>query len=249
MIVIDFHARLGPDEGEAARLLATMDAAGIDRAAVSAGGIIPLDRLASQIDGGGRAEAAADNDAVRRAAERSRGRLLPFFFADPVRDLSAYRRSAVDFRGLEISPAVHGGRLDAPAVADLVAVAEKAGHPVYLVTVAQAGSRPADLARLAERFPRVTFVWGHCGHHGLDLTGLAVLAGRPNVLAEISGCLTVTARLAVARLGVRRVLFGTEYPLQAPAVELSKVAALDLDPADRQAVLGGNARRILGRDI
>ncbi|MEU4154996.1 amidohydrolase family protein [Actinoplanes sp. NPDC026670] len=249
MTVVDFHARLVPGGAEPERLLAVMDAAGIDRAAVSAGGLIPLDRLAAQIDEGGRAEAAADNDGVRRAARSSGGRLLPFFFADPMRDLSSYRSDAVDFKGLEISPAVHGGRLDDPAVHDLVTVAEAAGHPVYLVTVARPGAGPADLGRLAGRFPRVTFVWGHCGHHGLGLAGLDLLAGHPNVLAEISGCLTVTARRAVTRLGVGRVLFGTEYPLQAPAVELCKVDALGLDPAGRSAVLGGNACRVLGEEI
>ncbi|MGK5685113.1 amidohydrolase family protein [Actinoplanes sp. URMC 104] len=245
MTVLDFHARLTPGADEPARLLAAMDAAGIGQAAVCAGGLLPLDRLARQIDEGGRAEVAADNEGVRRACARSGGRLLPFFFADPLRDGAAYRKTAGDFRGLEISPAVHGGRLDAPEVAELVATAGDAGHPVYVVTLARPGSRPADLAALAARFPRVTFVWGHCGHTGLDLAGLAAIADRPTVLAELSGCLTVTARLAVARLGPGRVLFGTEYPLQQPEVELCKVASLGLDPSARDAVLGGNARRVL----
>ncbi|MBM2616008.1 amidohydrolase family protein [Actinoplanes sp. LDG1-06] len=246
MTVVDFHARIKPGDAEPGRLLAVMDAAGIDRAAVCAGGLLPLDRLARQLDDGGRTEAAADNEGVLRACERSAGRLLPFYFADPVRDVEAYGKHAFDFRGLEISPAVHGGRLDDPAVAELVAIAESARHPVYVVTVAQPGARPADLVRLAARFPRVTFVWGHCGHTGLDIAGLHTVEGRPNVLAEISGCLTVTARLAVTRLGAARVLFGTEYPLQAPEVELCKVAALGLGPSDREAVLGANACRVLG---
>ena len=248
MSVFDFHARLTPGEAEPGRLLAVMDAAGIGRAAVSAGGLLSLDRLATQLNDGGRAEVAADNEGVRAACERSAGRLLPFFFADPVRDVAAYRKHAFDFRGLEISPAVHGGRLDDPAVAELAGIAEPAGHPVYVVTVAQPGARPDDLLRLAVRFPRVTFVWGHCGHTGLDIAGLATVAAAPNILAEISGCLTVTARLAVTRLGARRVLFGTEYPLQQPEVELCKVDALGLGPSDRQAVLGANARRVLGEE-
>jgi phenylacetate-CoA ligase len=228
--VVDFHARLTPGDGEPGRLLAAMDAAGIDRAAVCAGGLLALDRLATQINDGGRAEVAADNEGVRQACERTGGRLLPFYFADPVRDVAAYRKNAVDFRGLEISPAVHGGRLDDPEVDELVGIAEAAGHPVYVVTVAHPGGRPADLVELAARFPRVTFVWGHCGHIGFDIAGLHTIAASMNVLAELSGCLTITARLAVTRLGARRVLFGTEYPLQQPEVELCKVAALGLDP-------------------
>jgi uncharacterized protein len=244
-MIFDFHARLAPGDRS---LLSTMDAAGIDRAAVSAGGLLTLDRLAAQIDTGGRADVPAPNAEVHEHCARSGGRLLPFYFADPVRDVAAYRSSAADFRGLELSPAVHGFRFDHPAVAALVAIAAAAGHPVYVVTLAREGTRPADLARLARAHRSATFVWGHCGHTGLDLPGLTEIAPAPNVLAEISGCLTVTAQAAVDRLGAARVLFGTEYPLQSPAVELAKVAALGLAPADRDAVLGGNACRVLKED-
>jgi predicted TIM-barrel fold metal-dependent hydrolase len=246
--VFDFHCRLAPGDRQAGTLLAAMDQAGISRAAVSAGGLIGLDRLAAQINDGGRAEVAADNAEVHRRCSRSDGRLLPFFFADPVRDVEPYRAAASRFRGLEVSPAVHGFRLDDPAVAELVTIAAAAGHPVYVVCLGRAGSRTADLVRLARGFPAVTFVWGHCGHTGLDVAGLAEIAAVPNIFAETSGCLTVTARLAVRRLGTARVLFGTEYPLQHPRVELAKAEALGLDLLDQYDLMWGNACRVLGEE-
>jgi predicted TIM-barrel fold metal-dependent hydrolase len=191
---------------------------------------------------------APGNALVHEQCSRSAARLLPFYFADPLRDVESYRAAARDFHGLEISPAVHGFRLDDPAVAELVTIAAAAGHCVYAVCLGRPGARTADLVRLARSFPRVTFVWGHCGHTGLDIAGLAEIAGVPNVLAETSGCLTVTAREAVRRLGAGRVLFGTEYPLQAPAVELVKAGALGLDPLDLHDVLWGNACRVLGEE-
>jgi predicted TIM-barrel fold metal-dependent hydrolase len=244
--VFDFHARLVPGGGRA--LLTVMDEAGIDRAAVSAGGLIGLDELSTRITSGGRSEAAADNAAVAGECDRSRGRLVPFYFADPRRDVDAYRKEAEAFRGLEISPAVHGFRLDEQAVAELVTIAAAARHPVYVVTTGRPGCRPVDLARLASEFPRATFVWGHCGHTGLEIAGLAALAPAPNVVAELSGCLTVTARIAIERFGAGRVVFGTEYPLQHPAVELVKCAALGLGPADRERLLWTTACRLLGED-
>ena len=246
--VFDFHARLDPDDREAGALLAAMDAAGIGRAAVSAGGLIGLDRLAVQIVEGGRADVAVDNARVHRQCSRSDGRLLPFFFADPVRDTETYRAAAGEFRGLEISPAVHGFRLDEPAVAELVSIAEAARHPVYVVCLGRAGARTAELVGLARAFPDVTFVWGHCGHTGLDVAGLAEIAAVPNILAETSCSLTVTARLAVRQLGAARVLFGTEYPLQHPRVELAKAEALGLSRLDRYAVMWGNACRVLAEE-
>jgi uncharacterized protein len=246
MSVFDFHARLVPGGGR--RLLDAMDRAGIDRAAVSAGGVIGLDELSARITYGGRSAAPADNAAVAGECDGSGGRLLPFYFADPRRDVGAYRKEAERFRGLEISPAVHGFRLDEPAVAELVLIAAAMRHPIYVVTTGRPGCRPADLGRLAFEFPRATLVWGHCGHTGLEIAGLAELAPLPNVVAELSGCLTVTARTAIERLGAGRVLFGTEFPLQHPAVELAKCAALGLEPADRDRLLWTNACRLLGED-
>jgi uncharacterized protein len=243
--MFDFHARLTPRDGEPAALLAAMDDAGIRRAAVSAGGLLDLDRLSAQINDGGRTEVTADNEGVRARCAESRGRLLPFFFADPDRDVAAYRARAGQFRGLEISPAVHGFKLTDHGVRELVAIAEAARHPVYVVCLGRPGTRTADLVRLAREFPGVTFVWGHCGHTGLDVQGLTEIAPAGNVVAEISGCLTVTAAQAVRRLGARRVLFGTEYPLQDPRVEVAKLAGLRLDAPDLRAVVWDNACRLL----
>ncbi|MET7401560.1 amidohydrolase family protein [Dactylosporangium sp. NPDC005572] len=248
-MIVDFHARLAPRPGATEALLAAMDGAGIARAAVAPGGLLDLDRLADQITDGGRSDAPVDNDALRAACAATGGRLVPFFLADPRADVERYRAAAGDYRGLELSPAVHGFRLDEPAVADLVQTARRAGHPVYIVTLGRPGTRPADLARLARANPGVAFVSGHCGHTGLDTSGLTTLAPVPNVHAELSGCLTVTARLAVRRLGADRVLFGTEHPLQHPAVELAKLDALELTPAERRQVAAGNALRLLGEDL
>ena len=246
--ILDFHARLSPGDREPAGLLATMDRAGIARAVVSAGGLLDLHRLSAQINDGGRCGVAADNRRVLEQCTRSGGRLLPFYFADPLRDVAAYRAGAPEFRGLEMSPAVHGFRLDDPAVVALARIAGAAGHPVYVVCLGRPGARTADLVRLARACPDVTFVWGHCGHTGLDIAGLAEIADVPTILAETSGCLTVTAREAVRRLGAGRVLFGTEYPLQDPAVEVAKAAALGLAEADLRDVLCGNACRVLGEE-
>jgi predicted TIM-barrel fold metal-dependent hydrolase len=236
MRLFDFHARWSPS------LVDALDSAGIGRAAVCAGGLVDLDRLARQIAGGGRSQARADNEGVARACAAAGGRLVPFFFADPGADLAAYTRAAPRFRGLEISPAVHGFSLADPAVDALVAVAAGHRHPVYVVCLGRPGTRPADLAALARRHPTVAFVSGHCGHTGLETD----FAATPNVHVELSGCWTATARRAVERLGAERVLFGTEHPLQHPSVEVAKLAALGLPPRDLALVGAGNALRLLG---
>jgi predicted TIM-barrel fold metal-dependent hydrolase len=247
-MIFDVHARLSPRPGAVADLLSTMDSAGIGRAAVAAGGVVDLDRLSAQITGGGGVRTDADNGTIRRACAESGGRLLPFYFGNPHRGPGAYRRDAHLFRGLELSPAVHGVGLDDRRTAAYVAVAADAGHPVYVVCLGRPGARADDLVNLARRFPSTTFLFGHCGHIGIDAHGLNQITPQPNIVAEASGCLTVTARLAVQRLGPARVLFGSEYPLQHPSVELAKFAALGLALDDWRQIAWTNAHRIFGED-
>lgn len=246
--VFDFHARLGGGPRAVDRLLATMVECGIDRAAVSAGGMIDLDVLSCQVVTGGFVDTDADNDAVLAACQDVPGRLVPFFFGNPHRDAKHYRSRAGEFRGLEISPAVHGMPLSDPRTVDLVEVAAELGHPVYVVCLGRPGVGATDLAQLAQRYPTVTFVLGHCGFVGIDVYALSCVASTPNIVAETSGCYTHVARVAIERLGVDRVVFGTEFPLQHPSVELAKLQALHLDPNHWQAVAWQNAHRLLGEE-
>ena len=49
------------------------------------------------------------------------------------------------------------------------------------------------------------------------------------------------------RAGARKVLFGTDGPWLHPAVEITKIYALNLNPEDQAAILGGNLMRLIGR--
>ncbi|MFE1439668.1 amidohydrolase family protein [Streptomyces sp. NPDC058739] len=246
--VLDFHVRLAPRPGAAGRLLAAMDENGLARAVVCAGGTIDLDRLARQLTEGGHVETDADNDAVLRACADTDGRLVPFWFANPHRPPEVYRARAAEFRGLEISPAVHGVALTDPRTAALVEVAAEHRHPVYVVCLDRPGAGVADLVGLARRFPEVDFVLGHSGIGNIDFHALNLVRHEPTVSLETSGGYTCVAQAAVERLGPRRVVFGSEYPLQQPAVELAKFRALRLPPEQWRQIAWDNAHRLLGEE-
>jgi predicted TIM-barrel fold metal-dependent hydrolase len=247
MPVLDFHVRLAPQPGARERLLSTLDECGIDRAVVCAGGAIDLDRLSRQLVEGGHVETDADNDAVLDACAGTGGRLVPFFFANPHRSPGVYRARAAEFRGLEVSPAVHGAGLTDPRIAELVGVAAEFTHPVYVVCLDRPGAGVADLVGLARTFARVNFVLGHSGIGNLDLHALTVIRDEPNILLETSGGYTCVAEAALRRLGAGRVLFGSEYPLQHPAVELAKFQALRVPAEQWRQVAWDNAHRLFGQ--
>ncbi|MGV9310707.1 amidohydrolase family protein [Streptomyces sp. NPDC003691] len=244
--VLDFHVRLVPGPGSGERLLSALDDCGIAKAVVCAGGTIGLDRLSRQLVEGGHIESDADNDAVLDACRAAGGRLVPFFFANPHRPAAVYRSRAADFRGLEISPAVHGVGLTDPRVAGLVGTAAESGHPVYVVCLDRPGSGVADLVALARRFPSARFVLGHSGIGNIDFYALTLIQDEPNILLETSGGYTSVAAAALSRLGAGRVVFGSEYPLQHPSVELAKFRALRPSPGEWRQIAWDNAHGLLG---
>jgi uncharacterized protein len=243
--MLDFHARSTPGRD---RLLAELDRYGVSRAAVCAGGMVDPFRLAEQIVCGGHVEVDPDNDAVLELCAGSDGRLVPFYFANPHQGPDRYAAAAADFRGVELSPAVHGVGFDDPRTAALVEVAAAARHPVYVVCIGRAGSTVHELVGLAQRYPEVSFVLGHCGFIGIDFHAVATVGPEPNIFAELSGCYTAVARVALTRLGPDRVVFGSEYPVQDIGVELAKCRALGLTDDQWRRVTWSTGSRLLGED-
>jgi len=74
------------------------------------------------------------------------------------------------------------------------------------------------------------------------------LARHPNVHADTSGVRRFDLLVeAVSAGGPEKILFGTDGPWLHPGVELSKVYALGLPPAQEALVLGGNLLRLISR--
>jgi uncharacterized protein len=243
--VFDFHVRLAPRPGSADRLRAVLDDCGIERAAVCAGGVVELETLSRMLIDGDHAETDADNDAVLDVCASSGGALVPFYFANPHRPAAEYEKRAADFRGLEISPAVHGVRFDDPRIADLARIAADAGHPVYVVCLIRPGCGVAELVALARSCPDTTFVLGHSGTGNIDFHAITLIRDHPRILLETSGGYTTVISDALSRLGPRRLLFGSEFPLQHPWAELAKFRAIGVSPQDWALISWSNATHLL----
>src|SRR5215469_7309554 len=96
------------------------------------------------------------------------------------------------------------------------------------------GGKWHDTLAIAQAFPHVTF----------DLCEIIDWAGAPN--APTTGQL---ARL-VRDIGPERVVLGSDYPWYEPAHSADLVLSLpDLSPAEKNAILGENAARILGLPV
>lgn len=237
------HLRLGP--GEVERLLAMMDRCGIESTVVIAGGTITPELLSIHYTRGGTLDVDVDNAGVLAACQRSHGRLLPFYFANPLRGAAPYIEAAADFHGLKLAPIVHGVPFSDPRVRDLVAAAAEFQHPTYLHCLPHAGFGVSDVIDLAKAIPDAQIILGHGGLGHADFHGISLIAKQPNIYFETSGSFSASTRFAWQTLGADRVLFGSEYPLQDPRVELTKMEALELPADDYRRIMGDNMRGLL----
>lgn len=120
-------------------------------------------------------------------------------------------------------------------------------------------ARPIEVDEVAVRYRDVPIVLCHLGNPWIEETAELVYKN-PNVYTDTSGllgppslpyfpamverCRRLLAGLLETVGGCDRVLYGSDWPLESIAAAVSVVEGLDLSREDREAILGGNARRL-----
>lgn len=190
---------------------------------------------------------SANAEVARIVASRP-DRLYGFAFVHAERDrgrVKAMIQQAVTqfgFCGIKIH------RHDARITREVCAVARAFNLPVlYDVT-----GEISVCELLAEEYPEVNFIIPHLGSFADDwrvqLALIDHLVRHPNIYTDTSGVRRFDLlEQAARRAGAKKILFGSDGPWLHPGVELAKVRALKLPPADEQLVLGGNLLRLTSR--
>lgn len=229
-------------DGRVSGLLSSMDRAGIDRSVVCSIATKP-----SQFD-----TILAWSKTI--ASER----IIPLPSVHP-RDPKAVeqldRIQAEGFVGIKMHPYYQDYRVDEEAMLPLYERMEALG----LILVSHTGfdiefplERKADSSRILEvvrRFPALKFVSTHLGAWRDWEDVRDKLMGKP-VYMEISYTLgeapTELAREILTHHPPEYLLFGTDSPWQDQAETIRRLNALDLGKTLEDAILGGNAERLLG---
>jgi predicted TIM-barrel fold metal-dependent hydrolase len=200
----------------------------------------------------GEAEGMAGlNRRTVEAAEASGGVLLPGLHVDPrepqgsCREVEHWReRTTVRWIGELVGYLMGYGEAYLPGGSDeLWAYLEELALPVNLHC-----ADLATVAKLCRRFPRLPVVLAHPGQGREDYPQrLALVAETPNLYLDLSG--SGLARYGMLRHGIDRAgpekfLFGSDAPINNPAMYVAGVLAEPLDEAERRAVFAGNVRRL-----
>jgi len=107
----------------------------------------------------------------------------------------------------------------------------------------------ADLARLARRHPRVTFILAHIGGGGDYLHTFAAIRDVKNIVADTSGSDVDRGMLdeAVAALGSQRLLWGSDLTMETGLAKLRALEQTGLSSEDDvRDIRWRNAERVFG---
>jgi predicted TIM-barrel fold metal-dependent hydrolase len=193
--------------------------------------------------------------------------LVPYISLDPSMGpddavAEIRQRTQEGARGIKLHPSAQRFNPDDPSLWPAYAEAEALGLPVIshggifpLDPESSEHSRPRAFARVLEAFPRLTLVVAHLGDGYLE-ESLAMAAGYPNLFFDCSSAVNGTVESPplsdeeavdiINRIGVDRVLFGSDWPWFHPLRDRERIEALPFSNSERDLILGGNAQRVLG---
>jgi len=171
--------------------------------------------------------------------------------ADRTHDLKAYQQRG--FHGIRLYPQHHSYQLlFEPFVDDVCEQAEALHFPVLLSlrTIMNWGVPALDfdhMLRIVERHPRVPWILSGINYLQ-EIRGAQLLLRRyQSVCLETSCVMGYEAiRKTVEECGYEQILFGSAAPIQHGRASLDKVLHSRISDSAREAILSGNAQRLLG---
>ena len=199
--------------------------------------------------------------------------LVAFLSVDPIMGQEAMLIELLDridnrgARGLKIHPGEGRFFPDDPSLGPVYEALVERNLPVIshggldIANPDPSYTRPAAFAAVAGQYPNLKLVIAHLGNNFFD-ESMQVAAKYPNIFFDTSAVIpgdengeplikgsalsNAEAVKLIREIGIERVMFGTDYPWFHPLWDLKRFLKLDFSDAEKEALLGGNAKRILG---
>lgn len=247
--IIDFHAHLPTGTDALQKLLDTARNAEITKTIIVPGNMLDSAYLGDFMRGTHSLRTVIpDNAGVIEASRRHPDSMLGFFNIDPAyhdsEDIA--EASLAGFRGIKFNPIVHRPDLTGGEVKKILHAAyESSLFVVYThITLTPETSLNAVIM-LARLFPGLSFVIGHMGFATTDMAAIDAAQEFPNIFLE-SSIGSMLALQEIKRRGIfNKIVFGSEYPLHDPAVELYKLQRI-FSGKEFESITQLNALQLLG---
>lgn len=231
-MIVDGHAHVTDDGyGSPELLVAQMAYAGIERAVLVPGGMIDVRKMSRYITGREPIRTTTiPNRLVEGLVRQNPEKFFGFYCVNPHEGDAAVAEFELavqrGFRGLKLAPLVHRFSLTSKTVLDLADTCSALGVPLYTHVVYHPGACTEKVGVLARQFPGTVFILGHMGFGPADVDAIELAARHDNLLLESSGGSFLILKAALERLGSGKLIFGSEFPLHHPRVELEKIHLL-----------------------
>ena len=214
--------------------------------------------------------APAPNEEVISLSAKSNGMLAPVITVEPTAKevkaaIQLAEKNKEEVKAFKIRLGYVKAPAEDPVFNRLYDYAESEKIPVLFHTGDTAFStgdlvfsHPLTLDRLANNREELTVVLCHFGNPWFDDVA-ELIYKHPNVYADISGLITPSHAYAdkfagwLAKKiseaiyyagGAEKVIFGTDYPVTTHTEALALVSRLEIEEADKEKILGGNAERV-----
>lgn len=160
------------------------------------------------------------------------------------------RIRSLGLRGLKLHPDFQHFFADSPKMDPIYDAAQGVMPVLFHAGDEQSDfSTPERIRNVVRRFPKLVVVAAHLGGYSCWQHACGVLSDE-RILVDCSSSLPFIPQETAVRIirtyGANRVLFGTDYPLTRHKEELARFLALPLTAAEQDAILYGNAARLLG---
>jgi len=172
--------------------------------------------------------------------------------SDKVDKLRDYAKRGV--RGVKLHPEMQRFFPDEEGAMEIYAECGRLGLPI-IFHAGRSGIEPEWMRAYAlirrylpgiAKHPQTRFVLGHAGARDV-VDALAAAQQYDNVWLELSSQGVTQIHQLLQKAGAEKLLYGTDWPFYPLAVALAKVLIVtEGDEAARRAILGGNAKRVLG---
>ena len=156
--------------------------------------------------------------------------------------------------GVKLHPDIQGFKLDDYRCLKIYELCE-GKLPVLLHTGDKRYdmSNPNRLMPILDIYKGLTVIGAHFGGYSVWDDALRLLPKYPNILVDCCSCFFMMSddeiRNSISAFGADRVLFGTDYPMWNPKVEIERLLSLRLPDEDYEKIFHKNAQRIFGIEL
>lgn len=152
--------------------------------------------------------------------------------------------------GVKLHPDIQRFKIDDYRCLKIYELCEQNGMPILMHTgdYRYDFSNPNRLMPILDIYKNLTVIGAHLGGWSIWEQACENLAGRPNFYVDSSSSLyelpIEKATEIIRKYGCDRVLFGSDFPVFSPDIELKRFMALPLTDSERKMILSENVLKL-----